>query len=47
MARVAGMLGQPPSEVVLMNLDRPMYLVGDMPLTQDARVGVRSALRGG
>ena len=45
--RVAGMLGQPPTEIVLMNLDSPMYLVGDMRLTRGTRVGVRVALRSG
>ena len=47
MARVVGFLGQPPSEVTLLNLDSHMYLVSGMTLTRDTRVAVRSTLRGG
>ena len=43
----AGIVGQPESEVVLMNLDNPMFLVGDMRLQVSTRVAVRSHRHGG
>ena len=43
----AGIVGQPVSEVLLMNLDQPMYLVGDMRLQASTRVGIQPRVRGG
>eukprot|EP00974_Lingulodinium_polyedra_P130142 11212723-Lingulodinium_polyedra.AAC.1 len=37
----ARLAGQPVEEVVLMNLDKPVYLVGDMRLQVSIHVGVR------
>ena len=45
--RVAGMLGQQASEIRLVNLDNPMYLVGRMRLNRDTRVAVQPVIRGG
>ena len=43
----AEIVGQPAEELVLMNLDKPMYMVGDMRLQESTRVGVRPVIRGG
>ena len=47
LVRVAQMLTQDTEEIRLVNLDNPMYLVGDMRLTRNTRVGVQINLRGG
>ena len=43
----ARILDQAPEEVVLVNLDNPMYLVGDMRIEASTRVGVQPRVRGG
>ena len=45
--RVSSMLSVPTSEINLMNLDSPMYLVGGVCLVTDTRVGVAARVRGG
>ena len=47
LVRVAQLLGQDTQEIRLVNLDNPMYLVGDMRLTRNTQVGVQINLRGG
>lgn len=43
----ARILDQATEEVVLVNLDNPMYLVGDMRIEASTRVGVQPRVRGG
>ena len=43
----ARLLGQAAEEMVLVNLDNPMYLVGDMRVMVSTRIGVQARLRAG
>ena len=45
--KAAAIVSQSVADVVLLNLDEPMFVVDDMGILKDTRIGVRSSVRGG